>query len=267
MAQIEDTAHGGERMPPKTTFFHPKPPTGLVFSGARGGTVDAWTSPPPSRSRANHHVIATTRADGTQMSPITVGVDDATSRVVSTRETAYKVAHLRALPYAAICAFTDGFFGEWVQVEGPVDIVSLPDAMGPLVDYYRAIRGEHPDWDDYRAAMERDWRAILRMTVERCCAGDGHWRTLRDARHDRRPCGPGTARAHGVAALAHEGGDLGGDSAAGGRGRAGRGPAGRSAPSRRRRNAPSVSTTSATVPAAPFVRSSSGSRPMAAARR
>ena len=75
--------------------------------------------------------------------------------------------HLRALPYAAICAFTDGFFGEWVQVEGPVDIVSLPDAMEPLVDYYRDISGEHPDWDDYRAAMERDRRVILRMTIER----------------------------------------------------------------------------------------------------
>jgi hypothetical protein len=87
--------------------------------------------------------------------------------VVSTRETAYKVAHLCALPYAAICAFTDGFFGEWVQVEGPVDIVSLPDAMEPLVDYYRSIRGEHPDWDDYRAVMVRDRRVILRMTVER----------------------------------------------------------------------------------------------------
>jgi hypothetical protein len=48
-----------------------------------------------------------------------------------------------------------------------VDIVSLPEAMEPLVDYYRSISGEHPDWDDYRAAMERDRRVILRMTVER----------------------------------------------------------------------------------------------------
>ena len=54
-----------------------------------------------------------------------------------------------------------------MQVEGPVDVVSLPDAMEPLVDYYRSISGEHPDWDDYRAAMERDRRVILRMTVER----------------------------------------------------------------------------------------------------
>jgi PPOX class probable F420-dependent enzyme len=119
--------------------------------------------------RANHHaVMATTRADGTtQMSPSTVGVDAEGRAVVSSRETAYKVRHLRALPYAAICAFGDGFFGEWVQVEGPVEVVSLPDAMEPLVTYYRDIRGEHPDWDDYRAVMERESRVILRLSIER----------------------------------------------------------------------------------------------------
>jgi PPOX class probable F420-dependent enzyme len=119
--------------------------------------------------RANHRaVMATTRADGTtQMSPITAGVDAAGRVVVSTRETAYKVRQLRALPYAAICAFTDGFFGDWVQVEGPVEILSLPEAMEPLVDYYRDVSGEHPDWDDYRAAMVRDRRVLLRMSVER----------------------------------------------------------------------------------------------------
>jgi PPOX class probable F420-dependent enzyme len=119
--------------------------------------------------RANHRaVMATTKADGsTQMSPITVGVDRDGRVVVSSRETAYKVRHLHALPYAAICAFTDQFFGPWVQVEGPVEVVPLPEAMEPLVDYYRDISGEHPDWDDYRTAMERDRRVILRMTVER----------------------------------------------------------------------------------------------------
>jgi PPOX class probable F420-dependent enzyme len=91
-----------------------------------------------------HHsaVLATTRPDGsTQMSPVTVGVDRHDRVVVSTRETAYKVKQLRARPRAAICAFTDRFYGDWVQVEGPVEIVSLPEALEPLVDYYRDIRG------------------------------------------------------------------------------------------------------------------------------
>ncbi|MGH9288408.1 MAG: PPOX class F420-dependent oxidoreductase [Acidimicrobiales bacterium] len=117
-----------------------------------------------------HHraVLATTRADGTtQLSPVTPGVDDQDRVEISTRETAYKVRHLRARPYAALCAFTERFFGEWVQVEGPVEVVSLPDAMEPLVEYYRRISGEHPDWADYRAVMERDRRVILRLTVER----------------------------------------------------------------------------------------------------
>jgi PPOX class probable F420-dependent enzyme len=119
--------------------------------------------------RTNHRaVMATTRADGsTQMSPITVGVDPEGRAIVSSRETAYKVGHVRALPYAALCVFTDGFFGEWVQVEGPVEVLSLPDAMEPLVEYYRDISGEHPDWDDYRAAMARDRRVLLRMTIQR----------------------------------------------------------------------------------------------------
>jgi PPOX class probable F420-dependent enzyme len=119
--------------------------------------------------RANHRaVMATTRADGTtQMSPVTAGVDGDGRVVVSTRETAYKVRHLRALPYAAICAFGDGFFGDWVQVEGPVEIVPLPDAMDLLVDYYRNISGEHPDWDDYRRAMIDQQRVMLRLSIER----------------------------------------------------------------------------------------------------
>ena len=119
--------------------------------------------------RENHRgVLATTRADGTtQMSPVTPGVDDEGRVEISTRETAFKVRHLVTLPYAALCVFTDRFFGDWVQVEGPVEVVSLPDAMEPLIEYYRRISGEHPDWADYRAAMERDRRVLLRMAVER----------------------------------------------------------------------------------------------------
>jgi PPOX class probable F420-dependent enzyme len=113
-------------------------------------------------------VLATTRADGgPQLSPVAAGVDDDGKVVVSTRETAVKTANLRGRPRAALVVFTDSFFGEWVQVEGPVEIVSLPDAMEGLVAYYRQIGGEHPDWDEYRAAMQAERRVLLRMTVER----------------------------------------------------------------------------------------------------
>ena len=119
--------------------------------------------------RDNHRsVIATVRADGsTQMSPVAAALDADGRVVVSTRETAAKVAHVRRHPRAALCVMNDGFFGPWIQVEGPVEVVSLPDAMEGLIEAYRAIAGEHPDWEEYRRAMERDKRVLLRLTIER----------------------------------------------------------------------------------------------------
>ena len=89
------------------------------------------------------------------------GVDQAGRVVISSRETAYKVRNLRRSPRATLCAFTDGFFGRWVTVGGPAEIISLPDAMEPLVDLYRQIAGEHPNWDEYREAMVKERRVII----------------------------------------------------------------------------------------------------------
>ena len=98
---------------------------------------------------------------------MTAAVDAQGRVVVSTRETAMKVKHLRRDPRVALTAFTDRFYGDWVQVEGTAEIVELPEAMELLVDYYRSVSGEHPDWDDYRAAMVRDQRVIVRFAIER----------------------------------------------------------------------------------------------------
>jgi PPOX class probable F420-dependent enzyme len=115
-----------------------------------------------------HAVLATTRRDGTpQLSPVTVAVDDAGRVVISSRETAVKVRNLRRIPTAWLCVLSDRFYGPWVQVEGTVEIVSLPDAMEPLVDYYRRLAGEHEDWDDYRAAMRREQRCLVRISLTR----------------------------------------------------------------------------------------------------
>ncbi len=112
-------------------------------------------------------VFATHRRDGRpQMSPVVVGVD-AGEVLVSSRETAMKVRNLRRDPRCSVCALTDGFFGSWVQVDGTATIVSLPEAMEGLVGYYRTVVGEHPDWDEYRAAMESERRVLIRVTVER----------------------------------------------------------------------------------------------------
>lgn len=123
--------------------------------------------------RKNHHaVMATFRKDGRPaLSPVTATVDEAGRVLVSTRQTAMKVKHLRRDPRVALTAFTDRFYGDFVQVEGVAEIIELPAAIDLLVDYYRRVAGEHPDWADYRAAMVRDQRVIVRFTIER--AGPG----------------------------------------------------------------------------------------------
>ena len=117
-----------------------------------------------------HHraVLATHRTDGLpQLSPVTVGVDAVGRAVISTRETAVKTRNLARDPRASLCVMTDRFFGEWIQVEGKAEVMRLPDAMDLLVDYYRRISGEHPDWDDYRAAMRREQRVLVSITLTR----------------------------------------------------------------------------------------------------
>jgi len=118
---------------------------------------------------ANHRaVLCTHRASGDpQMSPVVVGVDENGRVLVSSRETAMKTKNLARDPRASLLAMNDGFYGDWIQIDGTVEIVHLPAAMDLLVDYYRQLSGEHPDWDDYRAAMERDRRVLIAITPER----------------------------------------------------------------------------------------------------
>jgi PPOX class probable F420-dependent enzyme len=116
----------------------------------------------------NHRAVLITRrsAGGLQTSPVLVGVDAEGMLVVSTREAAYKTRNLRRDPTAVLCVLSDDFFGDWLRVEGTARVVSLPEAMDGLVDYYRGISGEHPDWDEYRRAMQQQRRVLLRISIE-----------------------------------------------------------------------------------------------------
>ena len=118
--------------------------------------------------RDNHSaVICTIRQNGEPtMSPIAVGVDDEGFAVISSRETAYKVKHLERDPRVWLTCLTSQFYGEWLLVKGRATVVHLPEAMDGLIEYYRRISGEHPDWDDYRQAMERDKRVLIRVAIE-----------------------------------------------------------------------------------------------------
>ncbi|MBW3556335.1 MAG: PPOX class F420-dependent oxidoreductase [Actinobacteria bacterium] len=117
----------------------------------------------------NHRsVLHTARSDGSpQLSPVVHAVDGEGRVCISTRETSMKVKNLRRRPRAALCGLSDGFFGNWVQIDGPVEIVPLPEAMEGLKDVYRAVAGEHPDWEEFEAAMVKEQRVVVRITIER----------------------------------------------------------------------------------------------------
>lgn len=110
-------------------------------------------------------VMCTRREDGAPaMSPVVVAAEDDGALLISTRETAYKVRHLRRDPRLWLCVLPDAFFGRWIQVAGTAEIVGLPEAMDGLERYYRLVAGEHDDWEQYRNAMREERRVLVRVT-------------------------------------------------------------------------------------------------------
>lgn len=113
-------------------------------------------------------MLLTTRSDGRpQLSPVTGGVDSAGRLVVATYPDRAKTTNLRRQPACSVTVLSDEWNDAWVQVDGTAEVLDMPDpqALEGLVDYFRCISGEHPDWDDYRAAMHRQGKSLLRITV------------------------------------------------------------------------------------------------------
>jgi PPOX class probable F420-dependent enzyme len=119
--------------------------------------------------RPRHHgILLTTRTDGgPQGSPVTMGVDDAGRIVVSTYPERAKTRNAKSNPAASVIVLSDDFGGAWVQVDGTAEVIDIPDSVEPLVEYFRSISGEHPDWDEYREAMARQGKSIIRVTPQR----------------------------------------------------------------------------------------------------
>ena len=116
----------------------------------------------------HHGLLITTRADGRpQASPVACGVDDSGRIVVSTYPQRAKARNARRDPRASIVILSEDFDGPWVQVDGSAEVIDATEDVEPLVEYYRCIAGEHPDWDEYRAAMVKQGKALLRITPER----------------------------------------------------------------------------------------------------
>lgn len=113
-------------------------------------------------------LLQTRRRDGSpQLSPVTAGVDAQGRVVVATYPSRAKVRNARRDPAVSLCVLSDDWDGPWVQVDGRAEVLDLPEALEPLVEYFRAVSGEHPDWDEYRAAMVRQGKCLLRITPER----------------------------------------------------------------------------------------------------
>ena len=115
--------------------------------------------------RPRHHMVLTTfRADGSlQSSPVSGGVDDEGRIVIASYPQRAKSANVRRRSRASVVVLSDEFNGPYVQVDGDAEVIDLPEAVEALVDYYRAIAGEHPDWAEYRQAMVDQGKCLIRI--------------------------------------------------------------------------------------------------------
>jgi PPOX class probable F420-dependent enzyme len=113
-------------------------------------------------------ILVTTRADGRpQLSPVACGLDTAGRIVVSSYPNRAKSHNARRDPAVSVCVLSDTWDGPYVQVDGTAEVLDLPEALEPLVEYYRVISGEHPDWDEYREAMAQQGKCLIRVTIQR----------------------------------------------------------------------------------------------------
>ena len=119
--------------------------------------------------RPRHRMVLTTfRSDGSlQSSPVTGGLDGEGRIVVASYPQRAKAANIRRRPQASVVVLSDDFNGPYVQVDGAAEVIELPDAVEPLVDYFRAVAGEHPNWDEYRQAMVDQGKCLIRVTPQR----------------------------------------------------------------------------------------------------
>ncbi|PRX46657.1 PPOX class probable F420-dependent enzyme [Prauserella shujinwangii] len=113
-------------------------------------------------------LLVTTRADGRpQLSPVTCGVDAGGRIVISTYPDRAKTRNARRDPRVSVCVLSDEWDGPYVQVDGRAEVLDMPEALDGLVEYFRRVSGEHPDWDEYREAMARQDKSLLRVHIER----------------------------------------------------------------------------------------------------
>lgn len=139
----------------------------MTPSVATNTRVDAAELADFIRSR-HRFVLMTTRHDGSpQASPVTGGVDAQGRLVVSSYPERAKSRNATRDSRVSVLVLSEEFDDEWVQVDGSAEVLVGEDAVEPLVEYFRAISGEHSDWDEYREAMRRQGKCLIRITPTR----------------------------------------------------------------------------------------------------
>ena len=149
--------------------------------GQAGYGKDRWMAPRIATARhvdlpelleflrpRHHGLLATTRSDGRpQLSPVSCGVDDGGRIVISTYPDRAKARNGRRDQRMSICVLSDDWDGPYVQVDGTAEVLDMPGAVDAFVEYYRCIAGEHPDWEEYRAALHRQNKSLIRIRIDR----------------------------------------------------------------------------------------------------
>lgn len=119
-------------------------------------------------STRHQGMVVTTRRDGRpQISPVTLGVNQQGRILIASYPQRAKAHNIRRDPRVSVCVMSEGWTDPYVQVDGTGRVIDLPDAVEPLVDYFRSVAGEHPDWDEYRDAMRRQGKCLLEIEIER----------------------------------------------------------------------------------------------------
>ncbi len=120
--------------------------------------------------KANHRgVLVARKQDGWPQITLVSPIIDAEGHVIITaRGTTYKVKNIRRDPRVSLLVMGEQFHGsKYIQIHGTAEIVPLPQAMDLLIDWHRQLKGEHPNWDEYREKMREEQRVIVRINIEK----------------------------------------------------------------------------------------------------
>jgi PPOX class probable F420-dependent enzyme len=102
------------------------------------------------------------------MTLVTPGIDSEGRVIITSRGTTYKLKHIRRDPRVSLLVFGEQYSGsKFVQIHGSAEIIELPNAMDILIYWYRQVRGEHKNWDEYREQMRQEQRVIIRVNIQK----------------------------------------------------------------------------------------------------